>query len=76
MLPSLDRKEGVDADDLILRISEATPGINRGSKAIPINELWISSNDERYRCCRFANMDVYIGIVYFGWSRRGKRVDY
>jgi hypothetical protein len=29
MLPSLDRKEGVEAEDLIDRISAATPGIKR-----------------------------------------------
>jgi hypothetical protein len=36
MLPSLDRKEGVEALDRIDRISAATPGINRGSRAMPI----------------------------------------
>lgn len=33
-LPSLDRRDGVDAED---RSSAATPGINRGSKAMSIN---------------------------------------
>lgn len=35
MLPSLERSEGVEADDLTVRISAATPGINRGSRAMP-----------------------------------------
>jgi hypothetical protein len=41
MLPSLDLSDGVEADDLTARISDATPGINRGSRAISINELLV-----------------------------------
>jgi hypothetical protein len=42
MLPSLDRSDGVEADDLTERNSAATPGINRGSRAMSSNMLLIS----------------------------------
>jgi hypothetical protein len=42
MLPSLDRSDGVEADDLTERISAATPGISRGSRAMPIKVLLMS----------------------------------
>ncbi len=37
MVGVLDRNDGVEADDLTLRISDATPGINRGSRAMSSN---------------------------------------
>jgi hypothetical protein len=42
VLLSLDRNEGVEAEDRIDRISAATPGINRGSRAMPIKVSSIS----------------------------------
>jgi hypothetical protein len=36
-LPSRERRDGVDAEDLMVRSSDATPGINLGSSAICIN---------------------------------------
>lgn len=41
-LPSLERKEGVEAEDRTLRISAATPGISRGSSAISIKASLMS----------------------------------
>jgi hypothetical protein len=54
-LPSLDRNDGVEADDL-KRISAATPGINRGSRAMPINVSLIARIESRKRCCKFKNI--------------------
>jgi hypothetical protein len=60
MLPSLDRKEGVEAEDLIDRISAATPGIKRGSKAMPINVSSISWMVSQKRSLRLRYINVRI----------------
>jgi hypothetical protein len=58
MLPSLERSDGVEADDLIVRISAATPGINRGSRAIPINESLASRSVSWNLCWRGRYMEL------------------
>jgi len=52
MLPSLDRSEGVEADDRTVRISAATPGTNRGSRAIASNKSLASRSVSWNLCWR------------------------
>ena len=57
-LPSLDRNDGVEADDLTGRISAATPGISRGSRAMPIRVSFISRMASQNLCCKLRYMNI------------------
>lgn len=61
-LPSLDRSDGVDAEDRIDRISAATPGIKRGSRAMSIKESCKSCNNSTCRQFQLENMNLKLFV--------------
>lgn len=57
MLPSLDRKDGVEARETPLRRSATTPGISRGSRAMLTRDSCISLMLSRNRRTLFKSID-------------------
>ena len=78
MLPSLERNDGVEADDLTERISAATPGINLGSRAMPIKVSLMSATVSMNRCrrlkniCSFHPMFTYARGAIVDWVKCGE----